>query len=66
MSGGIFRRSNDADRTAGRIPVLELRADTPAVLNVGGNAKAAAIPTHYQHWQHVLLDIDAKRGADIV
>jgi SAM-dependent methyltransferase len=66
MSGGIFEQSNDADRTAGRTPVLELRSDTPAVLNVGGNSKAAAIPTHYRDWQHVLLDIDARRGADIV
>lgn len=66
MFGGLFKHSKDRGRPPGGAPVLELRADTPAVLNVGGNSKAAAIPPHYHDWQHVLLDIDAKRGADVV
>ncbi len=64
MFGGLFKQPRESP--ASRAPVLDLRADTPAVLNVGGNSKAASIPTHYKDWQHVLLDIDAKRGADIV
>lgn len=38
----------------------------PSVLNVGGGSKSIPIPPHYQGWKHVLLDIDAGGGADIV
>jgi SAM-dependent methyltransferase len=38
----------------------------PSVLNVGGGSKAIAIPPHYQGWDHLLLDIDARGGADLV
>lgn len=38
----------------------------PAVLNVGGNSKAIPIPQHYAGWQHLLLDIDPKGGAEVV
>ena len=38
----------------------------PAVLNVGGNTKAIPIPPHYAGWSHLLLDIDPRRGAEIV
>ena len=38
----------------------------PMVLNVGGGSKAVAIPAHYDGWEHLLLDIDPKRGVDVV
>jgi SAM-dependent methyltransferase len=37
----------------------------PSVLNVGGS-KTIAIPPHYQGWDHLLLDIDARLDADVV
>jgi len=37
-----------------------------AVLNVGGNSKAIPIPPHYAGWDHLLLDIDPRGGAEIV
>lgn len=36
------------------------------VLNVGGNSKAIPIPGHYEGWDHVLLDIDARQKPDVV
>jgi SAM-dependent methyltransferase len=36
------------------------------VLNVGGFSKSIAIPTYYDGWRHILLDIDPSGGADIV
>jgi ubiquinone/menaquinone biosynthesis C-methylase UbiE len=36
------------------------------VLNVGGNSKAIALPPEYAAFEHVLLDIDPRTGADIV
>lgn len=36
------------------------------VLNVGGNNKKIPIPAIYNGWEHLLLDIDPKSGADIV
>jgi hypothetical protein len=36
------------------------------VLNVGGSTKLIPIPDRYTGWVHHLLDIDARRGADIV
>jgi predicted SAM-dependent methyltransferase len=36
------------------------------VLNVGGNDKAIRIPPHYEGWEHVLLDIQAAPGVDLV
>ncbi|MSQ72450.1 MAG: hypothetical protein EXR27_14335 [Betaproteobacteria bacterium] len=38
----------------------------PSVLNVGGGSKAVEIPAHYAGWEHMLLDIDPKRGVDLV
>jgi SAM-dependent methyltransferase len=38
----------------------------PTVLNVGGSTKKIPIPPHYAGWGHLLLDIDPRRGADIV
>jgi tetratricopeptide (TPR) repeat protein len=38
----------------------------PSVLNVGGGSKSVEIPTHYAGWEHLLLDIDPKRGVDLV
>jgi SAM-dependent methyltransferase len=38
----------------------------PAVLNVGGSSKTTPIPPHYAGWAHLLLDIDPRRGAEIV
>ncbi|MCZ7566770.1 MAG: methyltransferase domain-containing protein [Burkholderiales bacterium] len=36
------------------------------MLNVGGSSKKVAIPAHYEGWRHLVLDVDATRGADIV
>src|SRR5437899_1031194 len=36
-----------------------------SVLNVGGGSKAIPIPSHYQGWRHILLDIDPKGECDI-
>jgi SAM-dependent methyltransferase len=36
------------------------------VLNVGGGTKKIPIPQHYAGWDHLLLDIDPQRSADIV
>ena len=36
------------------------------VLNVGGNNKSIPIPSHYNGWQHDLLDIDPSGRPDIV
>jgi hypothetical protein len=36
------------------------------VLNVGGNNKGIALPSHFAGWQHILLDIDAKGNPDLV
>ncbi|HLX23048.1 MAG TPA: methyltransferase domain-containing protein [Usitatibacter sp.] len=36
------------------------------VLNVGGGSKTIPIPAHYDGWEHVLLDIDAAQGPDVV
>ncbi|HEY9874780.1 MAG TPA: methyltransferase domain-containing protein [Candidatus Obscuribacterales bacterium] len=36
------------------------------VLNVGGNSKNIAIPSQYNGWQHMLLDIDPRGMPDIV
>jgi tetratricopeptide (TPR) repeat protein len=38
----------------------------PVFLNVGGNSKAIAVPPHFHDWQHHLLDIDPRGGADLV
>ena len=36
------------------------------VLNVGGNSKAISLPPEYATFEHVLLDIDPRTGADVV
>lgn len=36
------------------------------VLNVGGSTKTIPIPPHYAGWDHLLLDIDPRRGVDVV
>jgi SAM-dependent methyltransferase len=36
------------------------------VLNVGGASKAVPIPQHYEGWEHVLLDVDARQKPDVV
>lgn len=66
MLGSLFKQLRAQGTRARRPPAPEVRPDTPAVLNVGGNSKAIPIPPHYQGWQHLLLDIDATRDADIV
>jgi SAM-dependent methyltransferase len=63
--GGLFRQLK-TPRKAAEQPTVGIRPGVPAVLNVGGNSKAIPIPGHYAGWQHLLLDIDATRDADIV
>lgn len=36
------------------------------VLNVGGCNKNIAIPSHFDGWEHQMLDIDPESGADII
>jgi SAM-dependent methyltransferase len=48
------------------IPRIDVDPATPALLNVGGGSKSFAIPGHYDGWQHLLLDIDPKGGAEVV
>ena len=36
------------------------------VLNVGGASKDVPIPPHYEGWEHVLLDVDARQKPDVV
>ena len=36
------------------------------VLNVGGASREIAIPAHYEGWEHVLLDVDARQKPDVV
>jgi len=62
----LFKRRKAQDPPARVSPASALRPDTPAVLNVGGNSKKIPIPPHYDGWQHLLLDIDARRGVDVV
>ncbi len=37
-----------------------------SVLNIGGGNKRIPIPTHYEGWRHVLLDVDPSGDPDIV
>lgn len=36
------------------------------VLNVGGNSKAIPIPSYYEGWEHMLLDIDPRGKPDVL
>ncbi|HEY5292882.1 MAG TPA: glycosyltransferase [Burkholderiales bacterium] len=36
------------------------------VLNVGGGSKRIAIPPHFDGWEHLLLDVKAADGVDLV
>lgn len=36
------------------------------VLNVGGGSKSITLPPHFRDWEHLLLDIDPRGGADLV
>ena len=38
----------------------------PRVLNVGGSSKSIPIPSYYDNWEHLLLDIDRRCKPDIV
>ncbi|MES2991032.1 MAG: methyltransferase domain-containing protein [Pseudomonadota bacterium] len=40
--------------------------DRPSVLNVGGGMKQIAIPSHYDGWTHLLLDIAPGPDVDVV
>jgi SAM-dependent methyltransferase len=40
--------------------------DNKRFLNVGGNNKSIALDISFEGWDHCLLDIDKKAGADIV
>jgi len=65
MLGRLFKQPKAPGKPASP-PRPDVRADTPAMLNVGGNSKTVPIPVHYAGWQHFLLDIDATGDADIV
>jgi SAM-dependent methyltransferase len=55
-----------ATQPAAARPAVATDLDRPTVLNVGGNSKAIAIPRHFDGWNHLLLDIDPRGGAEIV
>jgi tetratricopeptide (TPR) repeat protein len=38
----------------------------PLVLNVGGGSKGVAIPSHFDGWEHLLLDISPHQDVDLV
>lgn len=57
----------DIMRSRGAEPPRDASAGAvPAVLNVGGGSKQIPIPDHYRGWRHLMLDIDARGGPDIV
>lgn len=62
--GDFFRNRGVAAPDAPR--ALEVPTDRPALLNVGGNNKNIPIPSHYDGWHHLLLDIDPAGSPDIV
>lgn len=69
MLRGLFRNlfensSGDSQSSIrkGASPLNE----QPTVLNVGGHSKKIPIPAHYSNWNHLVLDIDPRGGADIV
>jgi hypothetical protein len=68
MLGSILKNlaSQAAARTAPDGVLTAEDTSIPAVLNVGGHSKAIPIPEHYAGWQHLLLDIDPKGGAEVV
>ncbi|MDR1967108.1 MAG: methyltransferase domain-containing protein [Burkholderiaceae bacterium] len=41
-------------------------AARPSVLNVGGNSKAIALPSIFNGYEHLLLDIDPKGSPDLL
>lgn len=43
-----------------------INARCKRVLNVGGGSKTTPIPSHFDGWQHDLLDIDPRGNPDIV
>jgi len=50
---------------AQRRPSASAQANRPRVLNVGGGDRAIPIPSQYDGWAQVLLDIDARGNPDI-
>lgn len=58
--------SGNVPRPSPQTTVVFVDPSRPAVLNVGGGSKAIPIPTHYAGWNHLLLDIDPRGGAEIV
>jgi len=50
---------------AQRRPSASAQANRPRVLNVGGGDRAIPIPSQYDGWAHVLLDIDPRGNPDI-
>ena len=48
------------------VPPARPRRGMRRVLNVGGGSKDIAIPAHYEGWEHVLLDVDARQKPDVV
>ncbi len=63
---GMGAARDGAAPTALPVPRIEVDRGRPALLNVGGGSKTFAIPPHYDGWQHLLLDIDPKGGAEVV
>lgn len=53
-------------RRADAVPQIVVDPARPALLNVGGGSKTIPIPPHYGGWQHLLLDIDPRGGAEVV
>ncbi len=64
MLGKLIKRLGTAD--ARSVPQVAVDPGCRALLNVGGGSKTFAIPGHYDGWQHLLLDIDPKGGAEVV
>lgn len=65
MLGKFVKGLVDAPQRSPGGATAAVKPAAPAVLNVGGNRKAVAIPEHYAGWRQVLLDIDPKGDPDI-
>lgn len=63
-----FVAADIADPSMARMPTpLHLPPKSNSrVLNVGGGSKDISIPETYTGWDHILVDIDAKPGVDLV
>lgn len=69
MLRGLIRNlfgDSSGDMPSNLLQEASPSVEQPTVLNVGGHSKKIPIPAHYSNWNHLVLDIDPRGGADIV